>query len=83
MTGLCLCAQVPGSQAVFLDATLQEEAACPDKLHVFVNKSGRLCGVRMEGTASLPADRIRPLLEASPAPYLRLVTLTIRRKPAG
>ncbi|RXK35161.1 hypothetical protein M231_07573 [Tremella mesenterica] len=53
---------IPNSQAVFLDATPQEEAACPDRLFLYFKRSGKLCGMRTEGTTGLDLDRIRPLL---------------------
>lgn len=60
-----LMSQVPESKVHFLDATLQEELACPDKLLAFFNKEGKLCGLRMEGDSGLDIDRIRPLLRVS------------------
>lgn len=48
---------------MFLDASPQEELACPDRLHMFFNGHGRICGLRTEGTAGLDVARIRPLLE--------------------
>ncbi|GFZ47176.1 hypothetical protein JCM24511_04919 [Saitozyma sp. JCM 24511] len=54
---------VPSSDAVFLDASAQEESACPDRLHCFFTGEGRLCGLRMEGSAGLEVKRIRGLLE--------------------
>ncbi|KAK4689365.1 hypothetical protein P7C73_g733, partial [Tremellales sp. Uapishka_1] len=56
---------VPGSEAVVMDASAQEEVACPDRLHCFFffNGSGKLCGLRMEGGEGLDVGRIRPLLE--------------------
>jgi exosome complex component RRP42 len=57
--------QVPKSDVVFLDATPQEEAACPDRLYLFFNSSLKLCGMRMEGGEGLDAERVRPLLEVS------------------
>jgi exosome complex component RRP42 len=50
---------------VFLDASAQEESACPDRLHCFFTGEGRLCGLRMEGSAGLEVKRIRGLLEVS------------------
>jgi exosome complex component RRP42 len=57
-----LTVQVPGSEAVFIDATPQEDAACPDKAHLFFTAQGKLCGMRTEGTDGLSSARIRPLL---------------------
>lgn len=50
---------------MFLDASAQEESACPDRLHCFFTGEGRLCGLRMEGSAGLEVKRIRGLLEVS------------------
>lgn len=55
--------QIPDCDAVFLDAGLQEEVACPDRLHAFFDASGKVCGMRMEGESGLDVDRIRPLLK--------------------
>jgi exosome complex RNA-binding protein Rrp42 (RNase PH superfamily) len=59
------CEQVPGSEVVFLDATNQEEAACPDKVHLFFTGSGKVCGIRTEGNDALDIARIRPILLVS------------------
>ena len=59
-------AQVSGSEVVFLDASAQEEAACPDRVHCFFNGRGRVCGLRLEGGEGIDAARIRPLLLVSP-----------------
>lgn len=56
---------VPGSTAFFLDATPQEESTCLDRVHLFFNASGRVCGIRTEGTEGLDATRVRGLLEVS------------------
>ena len=54
---------VPGSEAVFLDATLQEEMACPTRIHIFFHpESFKLCGLRMEGDEGIDQARIRPWL---------------------
>ena len=55
-----------GSEVVFLDASVQEEAACPDRVHCFYTGGGRLCGLRLEGGEGIDAARIRPLLLVSP-----------------
>ena len=56
---------VPGSTAFFLDATPQEESTCLDRLHLFFNASGKVCGIRTEGTEGLDATRVRGLLQVS------------------
>ena len=56
---------VPGSTAVFLDATPQEESTCLDKVHLFFTAGGKICGIRTEGTEGVDATRIRVLLEVS------------------
>ena len=48
---------------MFLDASVQEEVACPDRIHTFFTGSGRLCGIRLEGGEGLDVGRIRPLLK--------------------
>lgn len=50
---------------MFLDATSQEESACPDRVHCFFTGSGKLCGMRMEGGDGLDAGRVKPLLQVS------------------
>lgn len=50
---------------VFLDASVQEEAACPDRIHLFFTGSGRICGIRLEGGEGLATGRIPTLLEVS------------------
>ncbi|TXT09102.1 hypothetical protein VHUM_02576 [Vanrija humicola] len=54
---------VPASDAVFVDATPQEEAACPTRLHALVRPNGRICGARLEGQDGIDAARVRPLFE--------------------
>ncbi|WVQ63736.1 uncharacterized protein L199_001889 [Kwoniella botswanensis] len=59
---------VPNSPNIFLDATAQEESACPSKLHLFFNtsskeKSLRICGIRLEGGQSIDDSRIKGLIE--------------------
>lgn len=54
---------VPGSDVVFVDATPQEEAACPTRLHALVRPNGRTCGARLEGQDGIDAARVRPLFE--------------------
>ncbi|KAK1922729.1 ribosomal protein S5 domain 2-type protein [Papiliotrema laurentii] len=54
---------VPGSDAVFIDATPEEETACPDRIHLFFKPSGKICGIRTEGPEGLEQSRLRPLLE--------------------
>lgn len=57
--------QVPGSDAIFLDATPQEESACPDRLLLFFTGAGKLCGMRIEGSSGLDIPRIPALLTVS------------------
>jgi exosome complex component RRP42 len=59
--------QVPDSDRFFLDATPQEELACPDRLHAWFSQDGKVCGVRLEGESGIDADRIKPLLIVSAA----------------
>ncbi|WVO15328.1 hypothetical protein L204_102984 [Cryptococcus depauperatus] len=59
---------VPNSPNVFLDATPQEEVACPCRIHLFFIASldplkPNLCGMRVEGPEGLDSNRIRGLLE--------------------
>lgn len=54
--------QVPSSGVFFLDASPQEEAACPDRLHVFFTGSGKVCGLRLEGPAGIETERMPALL---------------------
>jgi len=49
----------------FLDASVQEESACPDRIHMFFTGSGRICGIRLEGGEGLEAERIPSLLKVS------------------
>ncbi|ORX39288.1 hypothetical protein BD324DRAFT_619139 [Kockovaella imperatae] len=55
---------IPSSNAFFLDATLAEEAACSDRLHLcFANFNAEtICGMRMEGESGIPTGRIKPLI---------------------
>ncbi|WVR08919.1 hypothetical protein IAU60_005978 [Kwoniella sp. DSM 27419] len=58
---------VPNSPNIFIDATPQEESACPSRLHVFFSSSSstelKVCGVRMEGPEGLDGGRISGLLK--------------------
>ncbi|KAL1407530.1 hypothetical protein Q8F55_006963 [Vanrija albida] len=54
---------VPASDVLFVDATPQEEAACPTRLHALVRPNGRMCGARLEGQDGIDAARVRPLFE--------------------
>ncbi|WWC98141.1 hypothetical protein V866_005032 [Kwoniella sp. B9012] len=62
---------VPNSSLnIFLDATAQEESACPSKLHLFFNSSSqstdqslKICGIRLEGGQSIDNSRIKGLIE--------------------
>ncbi|KAK6906196.1 hypothetical protein I203_100181 [Kwoniella mangroviensis CBS 8507] len=59
---------VPNSPNIFLDATSQEESACPSKLHLFfttssTEKSLKVCGIRFEGGQSIDNSRIKGLIE--------------------
>jgi exosome complex component RRP42 len=73
---------VPGSQAFFIDATPQEELACADRLHLFFNGSGKVCGMRSEGTEGVDLARFKPLLEVSSLLYHDSAELTSRRASA-
>lgn len=55
---------------IFFDASVQEEAACPNRIHLFFTASGRICGIRLEGGDGLDAERIRSLLQVSKPPVL-------------
>ncbi|ODO09484.1 hypothetical protein I350_03084 [Cryptococcus amylolentus CBS 6273] len=62
--------QVPNSANIFLDATGQEEAACPTRILLFFkptspdsSSSPNLCGMRLEGPHGLDQSRVRGLLE--------------------
>jgi exosome complex component RRP42 len=57
---------------IFFDATAQEESACPDKVHLFFTGSGKVCGIRTEGSDALDVSRIRPLLLVSPRQTIRI-----------
>jgi exosome complex component RRP42 len=50
---------------VFYDATAQEEAACPDRVHLFYAGNGKVCGIRTEGNDALDINKIKPLLLVS------------------
>ncbi|ODN81014.1 hypothetical protein L202_03115 [Cryptococcus amylolentus CBS 6039] len=61
---------VPNSANIFLDATGQEEAACPTRILLFFkptspdsSSSPNLCGMRLEGPHGLDQSRVRGLLE--------------------
>ncbi|WVQ93065.1 hypothetical protein IAU59_000129 [Kwoniella sp. CBS 9459] len=80
---------VPNSPNLFLDATPQEESACPSRLHLFFrpptnipDQSGNgngngndlvVCGIRMEGPDGLDSGRIRGLVEQGSAIALALI----------
>lgn len=53
----------PKGGVVFLDATPQEEAACPDRVLLFFTGSGKLCGMRVEGTSGIDIPRVPALLQ--------------------
>jgi exosome complex component RRP42 len=57
--------KVPESERFFIDATPQEELACPDRLHAWFSQDGKVCGIRLEGESGIEADRIKPLLIVS------------------
>ncbi|TYJ52053.1 hypothetical protein B9479_007354 [Cryptococcus floricola] len=61
---------VPNSANIFLDATAQEEAACPTRILLFFKPTSpdsssapNLCGMRLEGPHGLDQSRVRGLLE--------------------
>ncbi|WVW79537.1 hypothetical protein I302_101506 [Kwoniella bestiolae CBS 10118] len=59
---------VPNSPNIFLDATAQEESACPSKLHLFFSSSLKeqqlkICGIRLEGGQSIDSSRIKGLID--------------------
>ncbi|WWC91026.1 uncharacterized protein L201_005966 [Kwoniella dendrophila CBS 6074] len=61
---------VPNSDNIFIDATAQEESACPSKIHLFFNSTTteeeeeiKLSGIRLEGGQSIDKSRIGGLLE--------------------
>ncbi|WVQ81382.1 hypothetical protein IAT38_003506 [Cryptococcus sp. DSM 104549] len=60
---------VPNSPNIFLDATPQEEVACPTRIHMFFSPSPgnpsqpKVCGIRLEGPDGLDQGRIKGLLE--------------------
>ncbi|WWD21176.1 hypothetical protein CI109_105660 [Kwoniella shandongensis] len=63
---------VPNSPNIFLDATPQEESACPTRLHLFFSSPSpssfgsdklKLCGLRLEGPEGLDNGRIKGLLQ--------------------
>ncbi|WVQ73657.1 hypothetical protein IAR50_003237 [Cryptococcus sp. DSM 104548] len=60
---------VPNSPNIFLDATAQEEAACPTRILLFFRPTSdsitapNLCGMRLEGPHGLDQSRVRGLLE--------------------
>ncbi|WWC72933.1 uncharacterized protein I206_106897 [Kwoniella pini CBS 10737] len=60
---------IPNSINYFIDATAQEESACPSKLHLFFSNSDsneetlKLNGIRFEGGQSIDSSRIKGLIE--------------------
>lgn len=63
--------QIPNSDAFFLDATPQEELACPDRIHVWFTPDGRVCGMRIEGESGTDAQKIKDMLMVSAAQVLQ------------
>ncbi|KAK8844164.1 hypothetical protein IAR55_006958 [Kwoniella newhampshirensis] len=59
---------VPNSPNIFIDATPQEESACPTRLQLFFSSTSpgptklKLCGMRLEGPEGLDQGRIKGLL---------------------
>lgn len=68
---------------MFIDATPEEETACPDRIHLFFKPSGKICGIRTEGPEGLEQSRLRPLLEVSDWVVSRRVVLTLCSKDNG
>ncbi|KAL7424521.1 hypothetical protein Q5752_000205 [Cryptotrichosporon argae] len=64
---------VDSTDTWFLDADEREEMACPNRVLVAVNGSGRICGMRIEGESGVEAARIRPLLEEAKRVGLELI----------
>ncbi|OXG39949.1 hypothetical protein C349_04178 [Cryptococcus neoformans var. grubii Br795] len=80
---------VPNSPNIFLDATPQEESACPTHIHLFFKASSphdlskpKLCGLRLEGPDGLDAGRVRGLLEQGASVASELIKEVNRTIPS-